>query len=160
MKSMYGKIAIFILRTATLVLSVGLLSACASQATNTPASVSQPTEQVLPASQAPATEPATATQPAAQAASVSFANDVLPIIQSRCTNCHGGDRTEKGLNLKTYTDLMSGSENGPVVTAGNAADSRLVELITNQKMPKRGPKLTPPQVQLIAEWVDQGALNN
>ena len=55
---------------------------------------------------------------------------------------------------------MAGSENGPVVTAGNAADSKLVELIVNQKMPKRGPKLTPPQVQLITEWVNQGALNN
>ncbi len=67
---------------------------------------------------------------------------------------------EKDLNLKTYTDMMAGSENGPVVTAGDAAHSKLVELITNQKMPKRGPKLTPPQVELITEWVNQGALNN
>lgn len=75
-------------------------------------------------------------------------------------NCHGGDRVEKGLNLKTYADMMAGSENGSVVTAGKAADSKLVELILTQKMPKRGPKLTPPQVQLITEWVNRGALNN
>ena len=46
-----------------------------------------------------------------------------PSFESRCINCHGGDRTEKGLVLKTYTDLMAGSENGPVVTPGDAADS-------------------------------------
>ena len=153
MKSIYVKIAI-------LISIVGLLTACGTQATTTPAAA-QPTEKTLPATNtAGPTEAAAATQPAAEGATVSFANDVLPIIQSRCINCHGGDRTEKGLVLKTYTDLMSGSENGPVVTPGDAADSTLVELVTNQKMPKRGPKLTPPQVQLIAEWVNQGALNN
>ena len=168
MKSTYVKIAIF-------VLLVGLLTACGTQATHTPAS--SPTEAVALETQAPtnpplstdtaaptdttvATEPAAATQPAAQGATVSFVHDVLPIIESRCTNCHGGERTEKGLNLKTYAEMMQGSENGPVVTAGNAADSTLVELITNQKMPKRGSKLTPPQVELIAEWVNQGALDN
>jgi mono/diheme cytochrome c family protein len=168
MKSTYVKIAIF-------VLIVGSLTACGSQATSTPAS--SPTEAVAPATEAAtepplstdtaaptdtaeATEAPAATEPAAQGATVSFANDVLPIIESRCINCHGGDRIEKDLNLKTYGDMMQGSENGPVVTAGNAADSKLVELITTQKMPKRGPKLTPPQVELITDWVNQGALDN
>jgi mono/diheme cytochrome c family protein len=168
MQSTYVKIAIF-------VLIVGLLTACGTQATDTPAP--SPTEAVAPATQAPtnpplstdtaaltdtaiATEPAAVTQPAAQGATVSFAQDVLPVIESRCIKCHGGDRVEKGLNLKTYADMMAGSENGSVVTAGKAADSKLVELIVTQKMPKRGPKLTPPQVQLITEWVNQGALNN
>jgi len=168
MRSMYVKVAIIIF-------VIGLLSACGTRATTAPAS--SPTEVILPTKQAPtdpplstdtaaptdsllATEPAAATQPAAQGITVSFANDVLPIIESRCINCHGEDRVEKGLNLKTYTDVMAGSENGSVVTAGNAAASKLIELITNQKMPKRGPKLTPPQVQLITEWVNQGAPNN
>ena len=167
MKSTYVKIALF-------VLVAGVLTACGSQAANTPASASQPTEAVAPAISSPlATQAATnppastdtsapATEPAAapQGAPISFSHDVLPILESRCTNCHGGERTEKDLNLKTYADMMQGSENGPVVTAGNAADSKLVELILNQKMPKRGPKLTPPQVELITNWVNQGALNN
>src|SRR5215208_6083957 len=150
MKSMYVRVAAFIMM-------VSLLSACGSQSTSTPTAAAQPTEQILPATTeaAQATEPATATQPAAQGAAISFTNEVLPILQSRCVNCHGGDRMEKQLNLKTYADMMAGSENGPVVTLGNAADSKLVELIANQKMPKRGPKLTPPQVQLITEWVNQ-----
>ena len=163
MKSTYVKIALF-------VLTVGLLTACGSQAANTPAS--SPTELVAPASSAlprdtavateaaAATEPSAATQPAAQGTTVSFTHDIVPIIESRCINCHGGQRTEKGLDLKTFDSLMAGSENGPVITPGDAVDSKFVELVANQKMPKRGPKLTPPQIQLFTEWVNQGALNN
>jgi uncharacterized membrane protein len=174
MKSMYARIALF-------VLIVSLLTACGAQPTGTPASA--PTEAVAPATEtptevaaateaptesvateAPATEPAAAieaaTQPAVEGATVSFANDILPIIESRCIGCHGGDRTEEGLVLRTHADIMAGSDNGPVIVPGDAANSLLVELVTTQKMPKRGPKLTPPQVQIITDWVNQGALDN
>ena len=168
MKSTYVKFALF-------VLIAGSLTACGGQAANTPAS--SPTEAVPPATEAPtnaplptdtaapadtavATEPAAATEPASQGANVSFTGDILPIIESRCINCHGGQRTEKGLDMNTFDSLMSGSENGPVVTPGDAAHSKFVELVANQKMPKRGPKLTPPQVQLFMDWVNQGAPNN
>jgi mono/diheme cytochrome c family protein len=163
--------------SALLLLIVGLLTACGAPATDAPVSVSSPTEQVLPATEAPtdlppstdtaapteapaATEPSAVTQPAAESATVSFANDILPIIQSRCINCHGGDRLEEGLDLKSHASLLAGSDNGAVVTPGDAVNSLLVELVTTQKMPKRGPKLTPPQVQLITDWVNQGALDN
>lgn len=167
MKSTYVKFVLF-------VLIVGLLSACGAQSTNTPTSA--PTEVVAPATEAPTevppptdtvapTEPpaateAPATQPPAEGATVSFANDIMPIIESRCVNCHGGNRTEEGLNLTTHANILSGSDNGPVVTPGDAANSLLVEMVATQKMPKRGPKLTPPQIQLITDWVNQGALDN
>ena len=167
MRSTYVKIVL-------LVLIVGLLSACGARATNTPESA--PTEAVAPATEAPTeapaltdtaapTEPAAATeapatQPAAEGATVSFATDILPLFESRCIGCHGGDRTQEGLDLKTHASLMTGSDNGSVVTPGDAANSLLVEMVATQKMPKRGPKLTPPQIQLITDWVNQGALDN
>jgi mono/diheme cytochrome c family protein len=170
MKSVYVKIAL-------LVMIVGLLAACAAQPAAIPTSTLRPTEEVLPTTQEPtdpplptstiaptesaaATEPAVATQPAMQGATVSFAIDILPMIESRCVNCHGGDRTEEGLVLRTHPDVIAGSDNGPVVIPGDAENSLLVELVTTQEMPKRGPKLTPPQIHLITEWVNQGALNN
>ena len=158
MKSLNTKILIVILL-------VGLLSACGE------APASPPTEEAVPATVAPSatdtsapapqpTEPAATTEEPVSTIEVSFANDVNPILQSRCLNCHGGDRLEEGLNLKTYTDLMAGSDNGPVVLAGDEGNSLLIELVSTQKMPKKGPKLTPPQIQLIIDWVNQGALNN
>ena len=156
MKSMYAKIALFIL-------IVGVLSACGAQPANP--STSQSTEEVLPATEAPTDSPTAAdttapTEPAVEGATVSFTNDILPIFESRCINCHGGDKTQEGLDLKTHAALMAGSDNGSVITPGDIANSLLVELVVSQKMPKRGPKLTPPQVQLITDWVNQGALDN
>lgn len=158
-----------------LLLIAGLLSACGGQAAETPAS--QPTQEAAPATateaptQAPATatetsapattEAPTATEPAAAAgATVSFASEILPIIQSRCINCHGGDRIEEGLSMNTHADIMAGSENGAILVPGDAASSLIIEMVASGDMPKRGPKLTPPQVQLIADWINQGALDN
>ncbi len=158
-----------------LLIIIGLLTACGTQPTQSPAS--SPTEEPAPTTQAatappsasdtavpptePATqEPATATAEAPASAAVSFANDILPLLKSRCVNCHGGERVEEGLLLRSYAEVMSGSDNGPVVIPGDAANSLLAELVLNQKMPKRGPKLTPPQVQLIVDWINQGALDN
>jgi mono/diheme cytochrome c family protein len=114
---------------------------------------------VVTETSAPTVESSPTSQPAA-AVTPSFVNDVLPILEGRCVNCHGGDRTEEGLNLKTHSDLLAGSDNGAVVIPNDADHSKLVELIMNGKMPKRGPKLTPPQIQLIVEWINQGALEN
>jgi cytochrome c len=151
---------------------LGLLSACGTQPTDAPASTS--TE--APAAQTPAftdtpsvldtvtptdTAPPPTEIPANQGTvTVSFTNDVLPILNSRCRNCHGGDRTEEGLILLSYDEVMLGSNNGLVINPGAADNSLLVELVATQEMPKRGLKLTPPQVQIIIDWVNQGALNN
>ena len=157
-----------------LLLIAGLLSACGGQAAETP--LSQPTQEVAPATateeptqapaaatdtSAPATEAPAATEPAAAAgATVSFASEILPIIQSRCINCHGGDRIEEGLSMNTHAEIMAGSENGAILVPGDAASSLIVEMVASGDMPKRGPKLTPPQVELIADWINQGALDN
>ena len=97
---------------------------------------------------------------ASPASEVSYARDVRPILESRCASCHMGELVSEGLDMNTYDSLMKGSENGPVIVPGNARDSLLVEKITEGKMPKRGPKLTPAQIQIITDWIDAGAPNN
>lgn len=155
-------------------LLIGLLAACGTQTTEAPASSTG--EPVSPTDAPPAadtTVPATdavsptlvipttpPTEASAQTGTVSFTNDVVPILQSRCWNCHGGDRTEEGLNLTTFAGILAGSENGPVIIPGDADNSLLAEQVVSQEMPKRGPKLTPPQVQVILDWINQGALEN
>lgn len=160
-----------------LILIAGLLTACGAPATEVPASA--PTDEPAPATQAPTNPPAATdtavptveqptleptleptAAPAAGPTTVSFSRDILPILESRCLTCHGGGRTQAGLDLKSYASLMAGSENGPVVVPGSAADSLFVDLVTSQEMPKRGPKLTPEQVQLVTTWVNEGALDN
>lgn len=71
-----------------------------------------------------------------------------------------GEFVNKGLHMDTYESLMTGSRNGPVIIAGNAKDSLLVQKISSGEMPKRGPKLTPTQVKIITDWINSGAPNN
>jgi hypothetical protein len=91
---------------------------------------------------------------------VSYSHDVQPILESRCGNCHFGQFTSADLHMDTYESLMHGSENGPVIVAGHANKSLLVKKISTGTMPKRGPKLTPSQVQIIIDWINTGAPNN
>jgi len=114
----------------------------------------------------PATDSTTSTQigdtntPAAGTVSVSFKNDVLPILTSRCLECHGGQKTEKGFNITSYEHVMAGSQNGAMVIPGNPTGSKLIQLIQQGKMPKRGPKVLPTQLQTLVNWIQAGALNN
>lgn len=152
------------------ILLLGIITACGAGPIEAPASSSPvpaaPTDASLPTEAVfPTTDPVQPTVPptsdsSAQAATVSFSADVLPILQSRCFNCHGGDDIEEGLNLTTFAGIMAGSDNGPVIVPGDAANSLLAEQVVSQEMPKRGPKLTPPQVQIIVDWINQGALDN
>jgi hypothetical protein len=97
---------------------------------------------------------------AASHADVSFANDIQPILESRCGSCHMGEFTSADLHMDTHEELMIGSESGPVIIPGNAKDSLLVEKISKGEMPKRGPKLTPAQIQIITDWINAGAQND
>ena len=91
----------------------------------------------------------------------SFANDILPILTQRCalSGCHvaGGPH---GVDLRTYETLQKGGEHGPIVVAGNAGESELVEEIVEGNMPLGGPRLKTEQIQLIIDWVNSGAKND
>jgi mono/diheme cytochrome c family protein len=81
-------------------------------------------------------------------------------METACVSCHGGEKTSKGLDLKSYASLMAGSQNGAVIVAGDAAASKLVTMIQAGKMPKKGTKLTAAELQLLLDWVNTGATNN
>jgi hypothetical protein len=128
------------------------------------------------ATQAPTADPSPTTAPtkstptiasptkgaptAAGSSNVSFSGNVLPIFQRSCVKCHGGEETKAGLVLKTYADVMQGSENGDVIVPGDPLNSLLIDLITKGKMPKKGPHLLPAEIRTISDWIKAGALNN
>jgi mono/diheme cytochrome c family protein len=149
---------------------VVILAACASQPTATQASQPQavvaPTKVSQAANTIPNTGASTAAAPggsnsaAPVAGSVSFSKDIAPMFQNSCVNCHGGEKTSKALDLKTFASLMAGSQNGAVIVPGDATNSKLVQSVQSGKMPKRGAKLTPDQIKLLVDWVNAGAKNN
>lgn len=91
---------------------------------------------------------------------VSFKNDIQPILEGRCAKCHGGEFPTEGLNMATYETLMAGSQNGQVIIPGDSNNSLLFEKVESGEMPKRGSALTAEQIELIQQWIDEGARNN
>ena len=94
-------------------------------------------------------------------ASPSFQDDILPILTNRCAfaGCHvaGGPG---GIDLRTYEAVIAGGSKGAIVIAGDAGESELVQQIVEGKMPPSGPPLPAAQIQLIIDWINEGAKNN
>lgn len=94
---------------------------------------------------------------------VDYESDIQPIFNSNCIFCHqnGGSAT---LNLATYSGVMAGGWSGPAIIAGDHQNSLLYQRIiqatgTNGSMPPNDP-LSQSQIDLIAQWIDEGAGNS
>lgn len=104
----------------------------------------------------------------AAAHTISFKEDILPILQVRCVACHqpGGEGYEKsGLDLRSYEGLMKGTKFGPIVVPGNALISNLNVLVEGRadpalRMPHGKRKLSSCDRINLRRWVNQGAKNN
>ncbi len=86
---------------------------------------------------------------------VSYSATIQPIFNASCTVCHG---TSAGVTLTSYSTTMGSN----IVVVGNATNSLLYKAVTGNgvtRMPMSAP-LTAAQIQSIADWINQGALNN
>ena len=93
--------------------------------------------------------------------SPSFNTDISPILTERCAiaECHVVDGPHD-IDLRTYDTLMKGGDEGAIVIVGDARESEIVEEIAEGKMPPEGPPLEAAQIQLIIDWINEGAKNN
>jgi uncharacterized protein DUF1553/uncharacterized protein DUF1549/cytochrome c len=104
-----------------------------------------------------AAEPAATHSPAESSA---FAIQVRPLLAARCYQCHGPDVQQNGLRLDSLAAALKGSASGKVIVPGNSEKSPLVRrLLARDRpmMPYGGPPLSPEQISLIRNWIDQGA---
>ena len=103
-----------------------------------------------------------ATTSVVAAAQVDISHEVVPILRKHCTECHAGDKRKGGLSMNTRASLLEGSENGVVLTPGQSAKSKLLVAIASAdpdvRMPPKGDRLTPAEVEILRSWVAQGAL--
>ena len=99
---------------------------------------------------------------------VSFAEDILPLLKWRCGSCHqaGGPGFEKsGLDLSSYEGVMKGTKFGPMVIARDADSSNLMLLLDwrvppELRMPHGKKKLSTCDRNAIRAWINEGAKNN
>jgi len=100
---------------------------------------------------------------------VSFSQDVRPILDQNCIACHqpGGEGMEaSGFSMMSYDDLMRGTKFGPMVIAGDSAGSNMIVLMEGRadpsiSMPHGAMKpVRKADIDTIRAWIDQGAKNN
>ena len=63
---------------------------------------------------------------------LSFARDVKPTLDQYCLSCHkegGAGFAASGLDMSSYEGLMKGTNNGPMVIAGDSLGSNLIVLM-------------------------------
>ena len=84
--------------------------------------------------------------------------EIQTIFNSRCINCHSGPDPEKDLSLDSYNNVMNGGDSGDVVIPYDHANSLLWQYINSGFMPPGTNDLTDSQVDLIAQWINEGAL--
>ncbi|HEX4797469.1 MAG TPA: c-type cytochrome domain-containing protein [Humisphaera sp.] len=99
--------------------------------------------------------------PAFAADPVNYQDNILPIFRDICLNCHNPDKKKAGLDLSNYQSALAGSNNGPVISAGDADASLLSKVLDHSvepNMPPKGDKLPQKQLDLIRAWIATGAL--
>ena len=108
---------------------------------------------------------------------VSFNDDIQPILTASCIQCHdqaAEGEAVSGLSLKTYDDMMQGTQYGKVVVPGSAMSSALYLTVAGKTAPEirmpphhdeslaqgKGVALSANQIELIERWINAGAPNN
>jgi len=96
---------------------------------------------------------------------VSYFKDVRPLFQQHCLGCHQPAKAMGGYQMTTYADLLKKSDRDkPGVVPSHPEQSFLLEEIhlVNGKaeMPKNREPLAPFQIQLVRDWITQGAIDD
>lgn len=99
---------------------------------------------------------------AAAARHVDFNRDIRPIFNSQCMACHGGVKQAGGVSF-SYRDqvLGKGKSGRPTVIPGRPNASELIARVTARdpelRMPLHGAPLAPQQIELLKQWIEEGA---
>ena len=96
-----------------------------------------------------------------QAFDIDYEREVAPVLKTYCAGCHNDTDKEGDLSLITLGALRIGSSDGPVVVASKPDESKLYQVIAGAAEPKMPPKdepqLKPEHIQLLRDWIAQGA---
>ena len=94
---------------------------------------------------------------------ISFEQKVLPLLKSKCFDCHGNDTQESQLRLDRKSSMLRGGNSGePAIVVGKSGESHLIKLVSGLDAkvvmpPDEDERLTPEQIGLLRGWIDQGA---
>ena len=93
---------------------------------------------------------------------ICFEEQILPLFQSNCakSGCHAASSHAEGYVLDSYNNIISRG-----IVSGNSRDSKIYQAISGKKgeddimPPPPNPPLSQEQIDLIGQWIDEGAQN-
>ena len=96
-------------------------------------------------------------------ANVNFEDDILPLFEDYCIDCHGPDKQKSGFRVDRRVHLLKGGDSGlPAVIPMNPGKSYMIEVIKSDDpeigMPPKGGKLFDDEVELLEQWIAKGAV--
>ncbi len=115
----------------------------------------------VPAAAVPAEK--TPAKGASKGPKLTYDDNVRTIFRERCFACHNTEKKTAGLDLTTYSGVMTGGGSGAVIEAGSSGDSYLFSLVSHTSephMPPKSEKLPADYLATIAKWIDGGALES
>ena len=92
-----------------------------------------------------------------------FVDVVQPILQRRCSSCHGPEKQKADLRLDGLERLLQGGKSGPAIVAGNANESPMIQRLLlppshdDHMPPEDKPQPTPAEIGLLQWWINSGA---
>ena len=99
---------------------------------------------------------------AAPALAVDFDQDIRPLLQRHCVECHGEKKQKGELRLDAKIFAFKGGHDGMAIVAGDTAKSLLFQRIhstdDDERMPPKGEPLSPAQIALVQAWIQEGAV--
>jgi Planctomycete cytochrome C len=95
---------------------------------------------------------------------IDFDRDIQPILATSCIRCHGPEKPRSRFHLDNReAALKGGNENTNDIVPGDSSKSLLIKYVARQvpdmEMPPvgKGDPLTPQQIAMLRNWIDQGA---
>lgn len=98
---------------------------------------------------------------------IDFARDIRPILNAKCTGCHGGVKQAGGVSFVYESQVIdfAGKSGNPVVVPGDVDASELFFRITLpaddiDRMPptdEHPEGLSAEEIELVKRWIEQGA---
>lgn len=86
-------------------------------------------------------------------------SSMISLLQTNCTTCHQAGNAMGGLRLDDRAEALRGGTSGPAWVAYDSAASRLHRVLVDDPEPHHRPRfLDPPDIAMLATWIDQGAV--
>lgn len=91
-----------------------------------------------------------------------FAEQVEPLLKSKCFSCHShaSGEMEGGLTLDSRSGWAEGGERGPAILPGKPEESLLIKAVLREGSTFQMPpdeKLSAAEIEILTEWIKRGA---